>query len=252
MINNKNIGFSLVELIIVIAIMAVLAAAIAPALIRYIDKSRKAVDIQDAQMLYEAANLAAATSNDDAAAGWAVVATVSDHQAGKMYATNDGHQATAQNGASGTYSIRLVAWCRGVRHDGKYGGAWENSLFKAGMDGATGSAKMQREYTDEFLMNLNQDRAVGGYDNGNRTYDGQDNGYVFFKCKTPSKLEAPSNETNKSLYKGGNNTKNPECWCIYRRDDNGAPEIWVGYKDSGQIVKPLYRLHPNPCAEYTN
>ena len=69
MINNKNIGFSLVELIIVIAIMAVLAAAIAPALIRYIDKSRKAVDIQDAQMLYEAANLAAATSNDDAAAG---------------------------------------------------------------------------------------------------------------------------------------------------------------------------------------
>ena len=36
MINNKNIGFSLVELIIVIAIMAVLAAAIAPALIRYI------------------------------------------------------------------------------------------------------------------------------------------------------------------------------------------------------------------------
>ena len=38
----KNKGFSLVELIIVIAIMAILAAAIAPALIRYIDKSRKA------------------------------------------------------------------------------------------------------------------------------------------------------------------------------------------------------------------
>ena len=33
--NNK--GFSLVELIIVIAIMAILAGAIAPALIRYID-----------------------------------------------------------------------------------------------------------------------------------------------------------------------------------------------------------------------
>ena len=38
----KNKGFSLVELIIVIAIMAILAAAIAPALIRYIDKSRNA------------------------------------------------------------------------------------------------------------------------------------------------------------------------------------------------------------------
>ena len=44
----KNKGFSLVELIIVIAIMAILAAAIAPALIRYIDKSRSAnEDIYD-------------------------------------------------------------------------------------------------------------------------------------------------------------------------------------------------------------
>ena len=37
-LNNK--GFSLVELIIVIAIMAVLAGALAPALITYIEKSR--------------------------------------------------------------------------------------------------------------------------------------------------------------------------------------------------------------------
>ena len=42
---KSNKGFSLVELIIVIAIMAILAAAIAPALIRYIDKSRKADDL---------------------------------------------------------------------------------------------------------------------------------------------------------------------------------------------------------------
>ena len=41
----KNKGFSLVELIIVIAIMAILAAAIAPALIRNIDKSRRADDV---------------------------------------------------------------------------------------------------------------------------------------------------------------------------------------------------------------
>ena len=41
----KNKGFSLVELIIVIAIMAILAAAIAPALIRYIDKSRRSDDV---------------------------------------------------------------------------------------------------------------------------------------------------------------------------------------------------------------
>ena len=247
MINNKNIGFSLVELIIVIAIMAVLASAIAPALIRYIDKSRKEVDVQNAQMLYEAANLAAATSDEDAAYGWAVIAEQNDRTSGRTDVTYDGHQA--RSGGDGTYSIRLVAWCRGVRHDGNYGGAWENSLFKAAMDGRGGAAAAQRAYTDEFLMNLNQDRATGGYDNGNRTYDGEDNGYVYLKCKKFSKLEAPSSQTNTSLYNGN---ISPECWCVYRRDDTGAPEIWVGYKISGQPVKPLYRLHPNPCPEYAN
>ena len=47
--NNK--GFSLVELIIVIAIMAILAGAIAPALIRYIDKSRKSNDVSSGKAI---------------------------------------------------------------------------------------------------------------------------------------------------------------------------------------------------------
>ncbi len=47
--NNK--GFSLVELIIVIAIMAILAGAIAPALIRYIDKSRRSNDVKAAKTI---------------------------------------------------------------------------------------------------------------------------------------------------------------------------------------------------------
>ena len=47
--NNK--GFSLVELIIVIAIMAILAGAIAPALIRYIDKSRKSNDVSSCKTI---------------------------------------------------------------------------------------------------------------------------------------------------------------------------------------------------------
>lgn len=43
---SKNKGFSLVELIIVIAIMAVLVGVLAPAYLRYVEKSRKSADVQ--------------------------------------------------------------------------------------------------------------------------------------------------------------------------------------------------------------
>lgn len=42
----RNHGFSMVEIIIVIAIMAILAAALAPQLIKYVRKSRRSTDIQ--------------------------------------------------------------------------------------------------------------------------------------------------------------------------------------------------------------
>ena len=52
--NNK--GYSLVEIIIIMAIIAVLAASISAAVIRYIEKGRQAVDVANASVIRDALN----------------------------------------------------------------------------------------------------------------------------------------------------------------------------------------------------
>lgn len=56
---KKNGGFSLVELIIVIAIMAVMIGLLAPQYVKYVEKSRKAKDDKLASELAELANVIA-------------------------------------------------------------------------------------------------------------------------------------------------------------------------------------------------
>lgn len=74
-LNNK--GFSLVELIIVIAIMAILAAALAPQLIKYIEKSRISSDKTSAASVKTAFDTAIANDQayDDALTGKRVECT---------------------------------------------------------------------------------------------------------------------------------------------------------------------------------
>ena len=54
----NNEGFSLIELIVVIAIMAILVGALAPQLLKYIERSRQAADIQAAGAVYTAVQTA--------------------------------------------------------------------------------------------------------------------------------------------------------------------------------------------------
>lgn len=128
--NKKNRGFSLIELIVVIAIMAILVGVIAPMFIKYIDKSRKAKDVYTADQIARAVNIAFVENSEayDTFLGW-------NSSKGKSVPV----EATV-DGVTTRYNVVIVA-SNGVQDTNKVsncfnGGA--NGLFKRYKDGRDG------------------------------------------------------------------------------------------------------------------
>lgn len=94
-VRTNNEGFSLVELIIVIAIMAILSAALAPQLIKYIDKSRKSTDVNTGQSIATAVGVAL---TDEAAYNAALVGITSTNTSNTFWISEcDGTHAGANS-----------------------------------------------------------------------------------------------------------------------------------------------------------
>lgn len=103
-LNNK--GFSLVELIIVIAIMAVLVGVLAPQYLKYVEKSRQSADLDNYEMILSAIETWAADPDNTMTAGTVDCSTTA-------VTATDGCKSALEANAPGYNKIKMKSTAYG-------------------------------------------------------------------------------------------------------------------------------------------
>ncbi|MDO4555004.1 MAG: prepilin-type N-terminal cleavage/methylation domain-containing protein [Lachnospiraceae bacterium] len=85
--NNK--GFSLIELIIVVAIMAILVGILAPQYVKYVERTRKAADVSNLDNLVAAIKVASSDGTYNIPAGYYAITMWDDHVTYKYKVTKN-------------------------------------------------------------------------------------------------------------------------------------------------------------------
>ena len=99
---ENNQGFTLVELIIVIAILAILIGLLAPQYIKYVEKSRQSTDASNLERLVEAVKVASADTDYNIPAGKYTIKITSSQ-------TTITPEALTGSGSSAPNTTNLVA-----------------------------------------------------------------------------------------------------------------------------------------------
>lgn len=132
--NNK--GFTLVELIVVMAIMAILIGALAPQVVKYVEKARESKDMQLEQTLFTSVQTAIDSSKD-------TVAAITDSTVAGL-PTAIQTEVTGVMGPSLDTDAKIIAKCKSKKVDHSSG------VIKINYDPTTGAIKVQIGTLDEI------------------------------------------------------------------------------------------------------
>lgn len=139
MANTKKHGFTLIELIVVIAIIGVLAAVLVPAMMGYVKKSRRTSDIASAKRIYDSV-MTTISSDDDAAESLTAQCAQSK-------------DVTVQyNGEEEDYTLCVACSRDGTKKSGKSSSKWgggtsDAQLFENEINAIAGKSVIPVEYT---------------------------------------------------------------------------------------------------------
>ncbi len=138
---NHNAGFSLVELIIVIAIMAVLVGVLSPFFYKYVLKSKKSKDMYVADQIARATQLAFVEHPD------AYETFLSFNNTATIASVSVVH-----NGVTEEYEVQLIAACEGPTFAFN-GTALPQSFYKSlnkelGLNSSGGNEALMPQYTE--------------------------------------------------------------------------------------------------------
>ncbi len=213
-------AFTLIELIVVIAIISVLGAILIPNMLAYIRQAQIATDITNAKEIYEATQLIMML---DPQAYNEVMADHQDNQAGFKPSQGGNSDLIGKDNRP----RQTIAKLQGTRNPGGTGsgreGYWVWSLDTV-------------HYTDTFCNDLNEAMHF--------TSDNKPNCHM--KCNTH-----PTARTNTQNAKNSNRGVITDRWCIARVKGTDEIEIWACSSfGSGGGQYGIYRLWPNPDKEY--
>ena len=113
-LNNK--GFSLIELIVVIAIMAILVGALAPQYMKFVERSRKSTDVQNVAAIKSALEVYAAdpmVESANALKTGTVTITTTETAVSDSNATGNGDAALSAAGISNLV-LKSTKWPAGT------------------------------------------------------------------------------------------------------------------------------------------